>query len=778
MCAVVGDAVVGCQPRQPGEPKVLARQRHRIDPRQQRRQIASTLGESDLDKGAVEGDVVGDDEVDAFKAAGHRSDDLSKERRRRQVALAQTGEPRDERRDRHRRTDERRKRSQLAATTGLALLHADADFDDVFDARRKTGGLDVDDGEAQLVQGATGHRAVVSCRAPKKKHQNARPSGCPLRGHPLWFPADLGTDCYASAPMTSTPGTSRSSSTPKITSSSSAAPPTDVAVRAGTSAFLKGHNGAAVASLQERLNRVGAEPVLVADGAFGAKTRAAVERFQQEHQLPVDGKVGARTLAALEAAVAAAPTTSPVPNAPGDSVERGGGTSRNRSVPSTPAATTATTVAPRRGLRTAASTPPASTAPGTPIALPAGLGVAARTTVSEMLSGARGAAADKAMTTLLGSAPYQALAAPAQAQLLTTVHTALTAKLKTTPATSTSSVSDRKLTFTTQQATALLQTTAFRTGSAADRSRLVEVFAAAPAGRTALTALAGANGGADRLAGRDLRGGTMLSHLSTIATGTLAAGIDRGELLASTMAEVANPSLIEQKRQGTCAATTVSLQLVARSPAEYVRLLAGLSSRGGSTPLADGSPLRRVDASITDKATHRSISERLLQDAFMDFANGTIRYSIAGNNGVSSSERSRLQSALFNHPYRTVANTGRFISARDDGVVIHAWNSIRNGWDRVTFQLDSDRPMKLLRERSGTPTAIGMHWGTAADSNHAVLVTKIENDRVYFQNPHGNAGRTPGQLLTTPPRRVEQGNVQSMTVAAFQSRLYAVSIPD
>ena len=158
-------------------------------------------------------------------------------------------------------------------------------------------------------------------------------------------------------------------------------------------------------------------------------------RFQQEHQLPVDGKVGARTLAALEAAVAAAPTTSPVPNAPGDSVERGGGTSRNRSVPSTPAATTATTVAPRRGLRAAASPPPASTAPGTPIALPAGLGVAARTTVSEMLSGARGAAADKAMTTLLGSAPYQALAAPAQAQLLTTVHTALTAKLKTTPAT-------------------------------------------------------------------------------------------------------------------------------------------------------------------------------------------------------------------------------------------------------------------------------------------------------------------------------------------------------
>jgi hypothetical protein len=59
-----------------------------------------------------------------------------------------------------------------------------------------------------------------------------------------------------------------------------------------------------------------------------------------------------------------------------------------------------------------------------------------------------------------------------------------------------------------------------------------------------------------------------------------------------------------------------------------------------------------------------------------------------------------------------------------------------------------------------------------------VVFTRIESGRVYFQNPHGNAGNTLGESLTSPPRRVEQGNEQSMTVAEFERRLFAVSVPE
>ncbi len=314
--------------------------------------------------------------------------------------------------------------------------------------------------------------------------------------------------------------------------------------------------------------------------------------------------------------------------------------------------------------------------------------------------------------------------------------------------------------------------------SSADRGRLVDIYSASATGRASLLALAGQQGGPNALSGRDLRGGTMLTHLATLATAPLGRGINRDELLRSTMSEVRTPSTIEQQRQGTCAGTSVTLRLVGKSPAEYVRLIAGVASEAGSTPLANGTTLRRIDESITDMKTGRSISERLLQDAFMDVANGSLRYTIATNNGLTSPETSRLESAVFNQPHRSVTNVGRNVVPRDANVVEQAWSGLRNAWDFVTFQHNSNRPMELLRERSGTPTTIAMRWGTAADSNHAVLFTRIENGRVYFQNPHGNARRTVGESLTSPPRRVEQGNVQSMTVAEFERRLFAVSVPE
>jgi len=57
--------------------------------------------------------------------------------------------------------------------------------------------------------------------------------------------------------------------------------------------------------VQASLNRLGADPTLVADGSFGPLTAAALREFQAQHGLEVDGKVGPATFAAIEAALAA-----------------------------------------------------------------------------------------------------------------------------------------------------------------------------------------------------------------------------------------------------------------------------------------------------------------------------------------------------------------------------------------------------------------------------------------------------------------------------------------
>ena len=68
-----------------------------------------------------------------------------------------------------------------------------------------------------------------------------------------------------------------------------------------TPLLWRGSNGDMVKTLQRYLNDQGED--LAIDGVFGAKTEAAVKRFQRAQGLVVDGLVGPRTWRALMAAV-------------------------------------------------------------------------------------------------------------------------------------------------------------------------------------------------------------------------------------------------------------------------------------------------------------------------------------------------------------------------------------------------------------------------------------------------------------------------------------------
>ncbi|HVY61264.1 MAG TPA: peptidoglycan-binding domain-containing protein, partial [Planctomycetota bacterium] len=71
--------------------------------------------------------------------------------------------------------------------------------------------------------------------------------------------------------------------------------------------LASGSRGASVKALQQALVALGAAAPGSADGGYGPKTIAAVQKFQREHGLSADGKVGARTLEAIDSALGAAP---------------------------------------------------------------------------------------------------------------------------------------------------------------------------------------------------------------------------------------------------------------------------------------------------------------------------------------------------------------------------------------------------------------------------------------------------------------------------------------
>ncbi|MDB5098178.1 MAG: hypothetical protein JWM80_2599 [Cyanobacteria bacterium RYN_339] len=107
------------------------------------------------------------------------------------------------------------------------------------------------------------------------------------------------------------------------------------------------------------------------------------------------------------------------------------------------------------------------------------------------------------------------------------------------------------------------------------------------------------------------------ASLDALRTQPLADGLDRQQLVAQVIQELADPSRIDQKSMNTCGATTAQILLARTHPEEYARLVAGLASPEGRVQLQDGSWLAR-DASWSFAGDgDRSLSSRLLQPAFM-----------------------------------------------------------------------------------------------------------------------------------------------------------------
>ncbi|WP_437927341.1 peptidoglycan-binding domain-containing protein [Sorangium sp. So ce291] len=157
---------------------------------------------------------------------------------------------------------------------------------------------------------------------------------------------------------------------------------------------------------------------------------------------------------------------------------------------------------------------------------------------------------------------------------------------------------------------------------AADRSaRLVEVRRALGGDARALAAL-------DRLlaAGR-LHTGALLPNLGAMAGVrrdprlVLEGGIDPHLVLAQAIRHVDNPLRVKQGAcHGTCGAGTMEYVLLRVDPAEFVRILDGITREAGEVTLRSGRVLRMPRNAILRDASGRVDIDRLFQSALMNHA--------------------------------------------------------------------------------------------------------------------------------------------------------------
>jgi hypothetical protein len=157
---------------------------------------------------------------------------------------------------------------------------------------------------------------------------------------------------------------------------------------------------------------------------------------------------------------------------------------------------------------------------------------------------------------------------------------------------------------------------------AADRSAcLDEVRRALGGDARALAAL-------ERLlaAGR-LHAGALLPNLATMAGVrrdgrlVLEGGIDPHLVLAQAIRHVDNPLRVKQgARHGTCGAGTMEYVLLRADPAEFTRILDGITREAGEVTLRSGRVLRMPRNAISRDASGRIDIDRLFQSALMNHA--------------------------------------------------------------------------------------------------------------------------------------------------------------
>lgn len=223
---------------------------------------------------------------------------------------------------------------------------------------------------------------------------------------------------------------------------------------------------------------------------------------------------------------------------------------------------------------------------------------------------------------------------------------------------------------------------------------------------------------------RDLAGGdTTLGHLSALADEAtpLAEGIDRGQLVTDLVQELATPSSIGQGQRGTCAPTTLAIQLALHEPAEYARIVAGLAGPSGEARLAGGQTVSREAGSIEADTTNRAITQRLLGGALMELGNGDRDF--VDDTGEGAGAWSDKLDVLYE------ALTGRPMSER-----------------RLTTDAQRAAAMGIVdtQLRAGVEVPVALSWG---EGFHKVLVTGTTTidgvEYVEYINPWGREERIP-----------------------------------
>ncbi len=277
----------------------------------------------------------------------------------------------------------------------------------------------------------------------------------------------------------------------------------------------------------------------------------------------------------------------------------------------------------------------------------------------------------------------------------------------------------------------------------------------------------------ETLTREDSQGNTLLSNLSEIQNQEFAeedgVKLDGNAILSDVINQTADPGLIQQNNKGTCTTTTIEYLQASEDPAEYARVIGGLTSSEGQVTLAGGETITRDKNLVAPDDSNRTDASRIYQATMMELGNGEENY---------RNDRDRhYQSVDSYHTFSIEADAGGGLNSREtEHVAEQVFDrnfDVQTGPRRGGGDEWQENINNALSEEKMVKVSLG--WGQESDdkhSNHALSVHGMDDDYVYLRNPWGSGERgklendasSSGPVRTTLPPGTEVALPDGLTL--------------
>jgi len=276
------------------------------------------------------------------------------------------------------------------------------------------------------------------------------------------------------------------------------------------------------------------------------------------------------------------------------------------------------------------------------------------------------------------------------------------------------------------------------------------------------------------LSKRDSQGVTVLENLNKIASTERNENLGKNnisaeQILNQTIVDLANPLSISQgSGKGTCGACTMQYMLLRNDPAEFTKMVEGLTGKEGSVTLRDGKKLTLPENSIPRDSSQRKDLDRMIQSAIMNEANLMgLDYDNPSDDGgfiAVLGGNSAIPVGKFQELYQSI--TGRPM----DDPSCYLWGEGDVG-SRIQDAVARGEDVPVMLSYGG---AVDFHWLTVQDIKYD---QNGKPESVTLRNPWGHDRNVAEGAEEKPPRKHLGNGLIEMKWSDFQSCLNGAVIP-